>query len=125
MVLIGDALAGFRPHTVASTRFWVLFLSHWLLAFSVGSMTLTYFLLLAFGQAAFGAMVLADMVEGKASRDEWEKGTTEFATLMRARGVEMGQRSQHDGLPLEEHVRDRNAASRPREGEILVGWVAA
>ncbi|ORY02578.1 hypothetical protein BCR34DRAFT_627530 [Clohesyomyces aquaticus] len=44
VVLIGDALAGFRPHTVASTS-----------------------------QAAFDAMILADMVAGKVSRKEWKR----------------------------------------------------
>ncbi|KAF2682895.1 FAD/NAD(P)-binding domain-containing protein [Lentithecium fluviatile CBS 122367] len=96
VVLIGDALAGFRPHTVASTS-----------------------------QAAFDAMILADMLEGKVSRKEWKKQTLAYARTIQKRGVNMGNRSQHEDLPLEEHVRDRNLASRPREEEVWPEWAVA
>ncbi|KAF2191581.1 FAD/NAD(P)-binding domain-containing protein [Zopfia rhizophila CBS 207.26] len=94
VVLIGDALAGFRPHTVASTS-----------------------------QAAFDAMLLADMVEGKVPREEWKRETMAYARMIQKRGVDMGNRSQHEDLPLKEHIHDRNLASKPREEEIWPEWV--
>jgi 2-polyprenyl-6-methoxyphenol hydroxylase-like FAD-dependent oxidoreductase len=93
VILIGDALAGFRPHTVASTS-----------------------------QACFDAMMLADMIEGKVSRKGWKRETLGFARILQKRGVDMGERSQHRDLPLEEHIKDRNLASRPREEEVWPEW---
>lgn len=93
VILIGDALAGFRPHTVASTS-----------------------------QACFDAMVLADMIEGKVARREWKRQTLGYARTIQERGVRMGERSQHEELELEEHVRDRNLASKPREEEVWPAW---
>jgi 2-polyprenyl-6-methoxyphenol hydroxylase-like FAD-dependent oxidoreductase len=93
VILIGDALAGFRPHTVASTS-----------------------------QACFDAMILADMIQGRVSRKEWKTQTLGYARTIQRRGVDMGERSQHGDLPLEEHVRDRNLASRPREEEVWPEW---
>ncbi|KAI0126843.1 monooxygenase [Xylariales sp. AK1849] len=96
LVLIGDALAGFRPHTVASTS-----------------------------QAAFDAMIFADYIEGKVSRDQWKKETMGFARYIQKRGVNMGHRSQQQNLPLEEHIHDRNVASTPREKEVYPDWATA
>jgi 2-polyprenyl-6-methoxyphenol hydroxylase-like FAD-dependent oxidoreductase len=93
VILIGDALAGFRPHTVASTS-----------------------------QACFDAMMLADMIEGKISREEWKRETLGFARTLQARGIKMGERSQHWDLPLSEHIEDRDRASRPREQEVWPEW---
>ena len=93
VILIGDALAGFRPHTVASTS-----------------------------QACFDAMILADMIDGKVSRKEWKTQTLGYARTIQKRGVDMGERSQHQDLPLEEHIQDRNLASRPREKEVWPDW---
>ncbi|KAF1937041.1 FAD/NAD(P)-binding domain-containing protein [Clathrospora elynae] len=93
VILIGDALAGFRPHTVASTS-----------------------------QACFDAMILADMIDGKMNRKEWKKQTLGYARTIQKRGVEMGERSQHQDLPLEEHIHDRNLASKPREEEVWPEW---
>lgn len=96
VVLIGDALAGFRPHTVASTS-----------------------------QAAFDAMVLADYVDGKLSWEEWKRETLGFARFIQKRGVDMGNRSQFEELPLKEHIHDRNVASVPREKEVYPEWATA
>lgn len=93
VVLIGDALAGFRPHTVASTS-----------------------------QACFDAMVLADYFAGKVSETEWRRQTLGFARYIQKRGVDMGRRSQFEQLPLEEHIHDRNVASTPREKEVYPDW---
>lgn len=93
VILLGDALAGFRPHTVASTS-----------------------------QAAFDAMILADMIRGDVSREEWKKQTMAYARTIQKRGVDMGERSQHQMLPLEEHIHDRNLASKPRETEVWPQW---
>jgi 2-polyprenyl-6-methoxyphenol hydroxylase-like FAD-dependent oxidoreductase len=96
LVLIGDSLAGFRPHTVASTS-----------------------------QAAFDAMIFADYIEGKVSKEDWKKETMGFARYIQKRGVDMGNRSQHQNLPLEEHIHDRNVASTPREKEVYPDWATA
>ncbi|RYP08676.1 hypothetical protein DL765_008699 [Monosporascus sp. GIB2] len=96
VVLIGDSLAGFRPHTVASTS-----------------------------QAAFDAMIYADYVSGKVTREEWKRQTMGYARYIQKRGVEMGERSQHQRLPLEELVHDRDVASTPREQEVYPEWATA
>lgn len=93
VILVGDALAGFRPHTVASTS-----------------------------QACFDAMVLADHFAGRVSWEEWKKQTMGFARYIQKRGVDMGTRSQFQQLPLEEHIHDRNIASTPREKEVYPDW---
>lgn len=93
VILVGDALAGFRPHTVASTS-----------------------------QACFDSMVLADYFAGKISRAEWKRQTMGFARYIQKRGVDMGNRSQFQQLPLKEHIHDRNVASTPREKEIYPDW---
>ncbi|KAJ8115031.1 hypothetical protein ONZ43_g4764 [Nemania bipapillata] len=96
VVLIGDALAGFRPHTVASTS-----------------------------QAAFDAMIFADYIDGKVSREEWKRQTLGFARYIQKRGVDMGEHSQHMDLPLEDHIHDRNVASTPRQEEVYPDWATA
>lgn len=96
VVLIGDALAGFRPHTVASTS-----------------------------QAAFDAMIYADYIAGKVDRDEWKRQTMGYARFIQKRGVDMGERSQHQRLPLEEYIRDRDEASVPIRDEVFPEWATA
>jgi 2-polyprenyl-6-methoxyphenol hydroxylase-like FAD-dependent oxidoreductase len=96
VVLIGDALAGFRPHTVASTS-----------------------------QAAFDAMNYADYVAGKVSRDEWVRQTMGYARFIHKRGVDMGERSQHQRLSLQEYIRDRDEASVPIRHEEFPEWATA
>ncbi|CAJ2508891.1 Uu.00g139170.m01.CDS01 [Anthostomella pinea] len=96
VVLVGDALAGFRPHTVASTS-----------------------------QAAFDAMIYADYIAGRVSREEWKRQTLGFARFVQKRGVDMCERSQHEDLPLEAYVRDRNVASTPRQDEVYPEWATA
>ncbi|KAF2446730.1 FAD/NAD(P)-binding domain-containing protein [Karstenula rhodostoma CBS 690.94] len=78
VLLLGDALAGFRPHTAASTN-----------------------------QAALDAMALAEavgrIVEGEDAAEvlgEWEARVLEYAREGQRRGVEMGQRSQFGVHPL-------------------------
>lgn len=78
VVLIGDALAGFRPHTAASTS-----------------------------QAAMDAMELAkavgSIVDG-ADRDAtlsvWEEKVVDYAKHMQQHGVDIGNRSQFGTHPL-------------------------
>ncbi len=96
VVLIGDALAGFRPHTVASTS-----------------------------QAAFDAMVYADYIEGKITREQWKRETMGFARFIQKRGVDMGNRSQHQRLVLQEYIHDRDVASTPRQEEVYPDWAIA
>jgi 2-polyprenyl-6-methoxyphenol hydroxylase-like FAD-dependent oxidoreductase len=93
VVLIGDALAGFRPHTVASTS-----------------------------QAAFDAMIYADYVSGKLSRNEWRRQTMGYARYIQKRGVDMGNRSQYQLLNLEDYIQDRDTASTPRREEVYPEW---
>ena len=96
VVLIGDALAGFRPHTVASTS-----------------------------QAALDAMLYADYIEGKIDRAEWKRETMGYARYVQKRGVDMGERSQHQLLELQEYIRDRDVASTPRQDEVYPEWATA
>lgn len=96
VVLVGDALAGFRPHTVASTS-----------------------------QAAFDAMIYADYIAGKVSREEWKRQTMGYARFIQRRGVDMGERSQHQQLPLQEYIRDRDEASVPISDEVFPEWATA
>jgi 2-polyprenyl-6-methoxyphenol hydroxylase-like FAD-dependent oxidoreductase len=93
VILLGDALAGFRPHTTASTS-----------------------------QACFDAMMLADLIDGKVSKKEWKKQVMGFAKTIQQRGLDMGRRSQFEDLPLEEHIKNRNLASRLREREVWPEW---
>lgn len=71
VLLTGDAVAGFRPHTAASTN-----------------------------QAAFDAQLLGKLIEGEMTMNEWERETTDYAKHMQRRGIEMGQRSQFGHHPL-------------------------
>lgn len=78
VLLIGDALAGFRPHTAASTN-----------------------------QAALNAFKLAEAVnqilEGADSKEvlrSWERDVLDYAKSMQQHGVEIGNRSQFGSHPL-------------------------
>ena len=71
LLLIGDALAGFRPHTAASTS-----------------------------QAAFDVQKPYEMMGGKISLKQWEEETMEYARQMQKKGVNMGHRSQFGDHPL-------------------------
>ena len=71
VLLIGDAVAGFRPHTAASTS-----------------------------QAAFDALMLDELMRGEIDNDQWQEKTMDYARKMQRRGVEMGQRSQFGHHPL-------------------------
>ncbi|KAI9675622.1 MAG: hypothetical protein M1817_000988 [Caeruleum heppii] len=71
VLLIGDAVAGFRPHTAASTS-----------------------------QAAKNAMELERMMKGEMKREEWEAETMQYARSMSRHGIEMGDRSQFGHHPL-------------------------
>lgn len=85
LVLVGDALAGFRPHTVASTS-----------------------------QAAFDVMSLVDWLDGSISRADFVVQAMKYARLMQQRGVYIGDRSQFAELPVEEYIADRDMMSTPR-----------
>lgn len=69
--VVGDALAGFRPHTAASTS-----------------------------QAAFDAMMLEKAFAGQLSWEQCEKQMLDFAWSWQQRGVMLGERSQHGRHPL-------------------------
>ena len=93
VVLIGDALAGFRPHTVASTC-----------------------------QAAFDVMSLVDWLDGTINRQQFVKQVMQFAREIQAMGVRIGNRSQFESLPVEEYIEDRNFASIKREDRQYSEW---
>jgi 2-polyprenyl-6-methoxyphenol hydroxylase-like FAD-dependent oxidoreductase len=93
VVLIGDALAGFRPHTVASTS-----------------------------QAAFDVMMLIDYLNGEMDHAEFVRRTMEYARLMQSRGKFIGDRSQYEMLPLKDYIEDRNMMSIPRENLEFPEW---
>ncbi|KAE8848707.1 hypothetical protein HRS9122_02723 [Pyrenophora teres f. teres] len=78
VLLLGDALAGFRPHTAASTN-----------------------------QAALDAMKLASAIKrlleggGIEVLEEWEDEVMEYAETMQKHGVEIGNRSQFGEHPMQ------------------------
>lgn len=71
LLLVGDAVAGFRPHTAASTS-----------------------------QAAFDAQKLAEWLSGEMDLGQWEQETMQYASFVQKRGVELGERSQFGRHPL-------------------------
>jgi 2-polyprenyl-6-methoxyphenol hydroxylase-like FAD-dependent oxidoreductase len=77
VLLIGDALAGLRPHTAMSTS-----------------------------QAAFDAMKLAEAIgriideAGEGALKRWEKAVMEYATHLQSHGVRIGNRSQFEEHPM-------------------------
>lgn len=92
VVLIGDALAGFRPHTVAST-----------------------------GQAAFDVLMLVEYLQS-GNHHEFVRRTVEFARLIQHRGVYIGNRGQFESLPLKDYIEDRNMMSILREDLEFPRW---
>jgi 2-polyprenyl-6-methoxyphenol hydroxylase-like FAD-dependent oxidoreductase len=70
--LVGDALSGFRPHTAASTS-----------------------------QAAFHALQLEAVFQGKLTLEDYEERVLEFAKGWQRRGVMLGDRSQFGYHPLQ------------------------
>lgn len=93
VVLVGDALAGFRPHTVASTS-----------------------------QAAFDVMSLVDWMDGNIDRKQFVKQTMQFARTIQDMGVKIGDRSQFEKLAIDEYIKDRNFASIPRQDRQYPEW---
>jgi 2-polyprenyl-6-methoxyphenol hydroxylase-like FAD-dependent oxidoreductase len=79
VLLLGDALAGFRPHTAASTN-----------------------------QAALDAMKFAGAVEkileggGMEVLKEWEEEVMQYGKEMQSHGVQIGNRSQFGEHPMQE-----------------------
>ncbi|EMC92201.1 hypothetical protein BAUCODRAFT_281546 [Baudoinia panamericana UAMH 10762] len=71
VLLVGDALAGFRPHTAAST-----------------------------GQAAFDALMLGKLLKGEVSKDEYNRTVKDFAKTVQAHGVALGEKSQFGRHPF-------------------------
>lgn len=71
VLLVGDALAGFRPHTAASTS-----------------------------QAAFDAMMLGEWMPGNIDRKAYDERLMEYAQEVQHRGVVLGERSQFGRHPL-------------------------
>ncbi len=92
VVLVGDALAGFRPHTVASTS-----------------------------QAAFDVLMLVEYLK-TGDHAEFVRRTMEYARLIQYRGVYIGNRSQFESLPLKDYVEDRNMMSIKREDLEFPEW---
>lgn len=71
VVLVGDSVAGFRPHTAASTS-----------------------------QAALDALLLEKVMKDEMGLDEWETETMAYAKRVQRHGVELGERSQFGRHPL-------------------------
>jgi len=92
VVLIGDALAGFRPHTVASTS-----------------------------QAAFDVLMLVDFLE-TGDHAEFVRRTMEFARLVQYKGVQIGDRSQFENLSLQDWIDDRTMMGTKRQELDFPPW---
>ena len=71
VLLVGDALAGFRPHTAAST-----------------------------GQAAFDAMRMGEWFGGEIDKKTYDSRVLEFAKTLQEKGVMLGERSQFGRHPF-------------------------
>jgi 2-polyprenyl-6-methoxyphenol hydroxylase-like FAD-dependent oxidoreductase len=71
VLLVGDALAGFRPHTAASTS-----------------------------QAAFDALRMGDWFGGEIDKTTYDTRVLEFAKRVQERGVMLGERSQFGRHPF-------------------------
>jgi len=73
LLLMGDAIAGFRPHTAASTS-----------------------------QAAYDALLLERRMQGEMSEQEMQDEMLGYAKQLSAAGIRMGNRSQFgtDGIDL-------------------------
>lgn len=71
VLLVGDALAGFRPHTAAST-----------------------------GQAAYDANRLGEWMGGEIGEERYQELVMDYAREVQRRGVELGERSQFGRHPL-------------------------
>jgi 2-polyprenyl-6-methoxyphenol hydroxylase-like FAD-dependent oxidoreductase len=71
VLLVGDALAGFRPHTAAST-----------------------------GQAAFDAMRMGEWFGGEIDKKTYDSRVLEFAKILQEKGVMLGERSQFGRHPF-------------------------
>jgi 2-polyprenyl-6-methoxyphenol hydroxylase-like FAD-dependent oxidoreductase len=93
VILIGDALAGFRPHTVSSTS-----------------------------QAAFDVLMLVEVLEGRMDMAEFERRTVEYARKVSEMGKFIGDRSQYEERSLKEYVEDRNMMSTPRNKLKFPPW---
>lgn len=65
--MVGDALAGFRPHTAASTS-----------------------------QAAFDAIMTDKMFRGRIEKARYDEQVIDYAKSRQEYGVEIGQRSQFE-----------------------------
>lgn len=74
VLLVGDALAGFRPHTAMST-----------------------------GQAAFDALTVGRWLRGEleGEREAYDESVMDFARVLQGKGVELGQRSQFGEHPMD------------------------
>jgi len=71
VLLVGDSLAGFRPHTAAST-----------------------------GQAAFDALTLGQWMNGETTKEKYDEKVLEFAQRLQHHGVVLGERSQFGRHPF-------------------------
>ena len=79
VLLLGDAVAGFRPHTGSSTN-----------------------------QAAFDAEKLSELMRGAIDKDQWTQEVMEFAKKVQQAGIEMGERSQFGNHPWAIQKSDAN-----------------
>ena len=61
-------------------------------------------------------MILADMLEGEISREQWREETLHYARVVQKQGVEMGNRSQFGKHPLAEHAKDRKSVDDKPKG---------
>jgi hypothetical protein len=50
------------------------------------------------------------------------KQVVAWARLIQDRGVQMGNRSQYESLPVKEYIADRNLASTPRAKDVYPSW---
>ena len=71
VLIVGDALAGFRPHTAASTS-----------------------------QAAYDALRLGEYMNGHIDQEQYKQRLMQYASALQRHGVMLGERSQFGRHPL-------------------------
>lgn len=95
LLLTGDALAGFRPHTAAST-----------------------------GQTARSATLLRKWIEGEIDGDEYGSECVKYAEERQRHGVKLGQRSQFGDHPMADNGTDKRD-SEDRKGPGVFDGIQA
>lgn len=98
---VGDALFGFRPHTVASTS---------QAAFDVRTLATQQEIsetVLCTDTQNSQVMSMVDWLDGKIDRKQFVAQVMTYGRLIQSRGISIGDRSQFETLPIDSYIEDR------------------